>query len=875
MTHYRLEPGTSGVRPRPKAQERAWLELVSEPSGRLYSIPAEGAADSSGQGREIGHAGEALLVLGLQGGSHDAYVRVRQAFEVLPQCLLSASCGSSRQRPAEVLSDQRLRADYDAGLRAAGEEGEKIPHTAQSRDDMNKMNRCRAACAELAPPNVDPRNRLSCASLSDAVPRELGIDIAETEDGTVVGMMDLPESAWAAALETHVAQVLECCRKHLQRSREMPNLHGNAAKESAAVPAEGPAVRGLYQTKRGTWEVSLSIRRVQCAIFNVRDIERAHDWHVALASDLEFRPLLAKHGNADSQKVELRRKAGSWPPHSATAAFFASIFDSQVDEKTTSAPSEREAFREALEEAYDADPELRLVLQFRVSIREAGWSHDIAREIRDAKTYEKKQKDLEKAKQAAMLQEVLVALEQLRREEAARQRKPVPLALPAPEEPLRVLPAPGATEEAAEPEDSLRAPPGSLQTQLPESQAEEVDGCVVPMKGFAKFCRAMSLSKPQREQLRKRVQNDMEVQNAIREAIVRHSGSLRGAPALKDKPANVPAAASRIEGGCSALVAYAQPSRGPPARKKGLLELLLEKHEAAFYPGLLTICELVRVTTTSRRAYSASAGATKRQLANFRLADFGRTTARSKRGRVLPGGEHRELRMLQECFRTRRFALQIQHLDLSTLEMSSISKQDFQYMLGCLPNLVSVIFPSRGWAGTLQLRTFVNIAKSLKVSIGALKGDLMILRGAAQRSTDEARPTPLAITAGETATPPSRKRPRVEVAGAPTPRPRRSTRREAQTDSDALGFRAALEDVRQSSERRILPGTVPATAHSAPANGQTFAPLPESHRSPDLQPAVQALRSGGLRRRKEITENQRDSRDRHAGSHSFWWPERR
>ena len=31
---------------------RAWLELVSEPSGRLYSIPAEGAADSSGQGPE-------------------------------------------------------------------------------------------------------------------------------------------------------------------------------------------------------------------------------------------------------------------------------------------------------------------------------------------------------------------------------------------------------------------------------------------------------------------------------------------------------------------------------------------------------------------------------------------------------------------------------------------------------------------------------------------------------------------------------------------------------------------------------------------------------------------------------------------------------
>lgn len=756
-----------------------------------------------------------------KGGSHDAYVRVRQAFE--------------------VLSDQRLRADYDAGLRAAGEEdAERLAPSWTSTTASATGSECRSS---------EP-----LVLMGDTPWREAA--------RTVVGMMDLPESAWAAALETHVAQVLECCRKLLHRSRETPNLHGNAAKESATVPAEGPAVRGLYRTKQGTWEVSLSIRRVQCAIFNVRDIEKAHDWHVAL--------------------VELRRK---------------------VDEKTSSAPSEREAFREALDETYDADPELRLVLQFRVSIREAkkvlngpfthrletalhlrnrlqqllemrGSSHDIGKEIRDAKTYEKKQKGLEKARQAAMLQEVLVVLEQLRREEAARQWQPVPLALPAlpAPEPLE-LPAPAATQEA-EPEDSVDAvrATGSLGSQIPESQAEaaEVDGCVVPMKGFAKFCRAMSLSKPQREQLRKRVQNDTEVQNAIREAIVRHSGRLRGAPALQDKPATVPATVSRIEGGCSALVAYAQPSRGPPARKKGLLELLLEKHEGAFYPGLLTICELVRVTTTSRRAYGASAGATKRQLANFRLADFGRTTARSKRGRVLPGGEHRELRMLQECLRTRRFALQIQHLDLSTLEMSSISKQDFQYMLGCLPNLVSVIFPSRGWAGTLQLRTFVNIAKSLKVSIGALKGDLMILRGAAQRSTDEARPTPLAITAGE-ATPPSRKRPRVEVAGAPPPRPRRSTRREAQADSDALGFRAAVEDVRRSSEARILP----ATSYSAPVNGQTLAPRPETHRSPDLQPAVQALRSGGLRRRKEITENQRDSRDRHAGSHSFWWPERR
>ena len=59
----------------------------------------------------------------------------------------------------------------------------------------------------------------------------------------------------------------------------------------------------------------------------------------------------------------------------------------------------------------------------------------------------------------------------------------------------------------------------------------------------------------------------------------------------------------------------------------------------------------------------------------------------------------------------------------------------------------------------------INTARVFQVSIGALKGDLMILRGAAQRplcclcfdafpenydrSTDEARPTPLAITAGD------------------------------------------------------------------------------------------------------------------------------
>ncbi|CAE7385762.1 DNAJ1 [Symbiodinium necroappetens] len=794
-----------------------------------------------------------------KGGSHDAYVRVRQAFE--------------------VLSDQRLRADYDAGLRAAGEEdAERLAPSWTSTTASATGSECRSS---------EP-----LVLMGDTPWREAA--------RTVVGMMDLPESAWAATLESWNVAGSSCTDRGRRRTftatlpKSLPQcllkvlLFEASTGPSKACPSDESNVQfSMYATlKKRTIGTSPS----PATYDEFRQVPASGDSHL---------------------KVELRRKAGLV----AAAAFLPSLPllpVLQVDEKTSSAPSEREAFRvtwlpdpdelfqvvpwnsgEALDETYDADPELRLVLQFRVSIREAkkvlngpfthrletalhlrnrlqqllemrGSSHDIGKEIRDAKTYEKKQKGLEKARQAAMLQEVLVVLEQLRREEG---NKPVPLALPAlpAPEPLE-LPAPAATQAAeltaqqgkeAEPEDSVDAvrATGSLGSQIPESQAEaaEVDGCVADclLGERVSFLAALvTVSK---------------VQNAIREAHDPRAQERHCSERRADRDVTwmlgLKEAANLLERQLPGINMSLCPRDG---------QCRLEKHEGAFYPGLLTICELVRVTTTSRRAYGASAGATKRQLANFRLADFGRTTARSKRGRVLPGGEHRELRMLQECLRTRRFALQIQHLDLSTLEMSSISKQDFQYMLGCLPNLVSVIFPSRGWAGTLQLRTFVNIAKSLKVSIGALKGDLMILRGAAQRSTDEARPTPLAITAGE-ATPPSRKRPRVEVAGAPPPRPRRSTRREAQADSDALGFRAAVEDVRRSSEARILP----ATSYSAPVNGQTLAPRPETHRSPDLQPAVQALRSGGLRRRKEITENQRDSRDRHAGSHSFWWPERR
>jgi len=757
-----------------------------------------------------------------KGGSHDAYIRVRQAFE--------------------VLSDQSLRSEYDEELRASGTQDGARNHAEP------------ATGSKSSAPSGQPLVLMGNTPWQEAA-------------RTIVGMLDLPESAWAAALEPHVAEVLECCRRQLQRSRETPNLRGQAAKESAACAADGPSVRGLYQTKRGSWEVSLSVRKVQCAIFNVHDIERAHDWHIAL--------------------VELRRK---------------------VDEAVRSGSSDREAFREALDEAYEADPELRLVLSFRVSIREAkkvingpfthrletalqlrnrvqqlrdmrGSSQDIDKEIRDAKTYEKKQRDLQKARQAAMHQEVSAALEHLHREEAARQRRATvaPLPLPAPEDPAPAEePVPAPKTAPAAPEESQAAASRENQEETsPDPPAHgKVEGYVVPIKGFAKFCRGMSLSKPQREELLKRVQDDVEVQTAIREAIARHCGNLRGsAKALKDKAPSVPSvtASKTLQGNSTALV-LAGSSGGTAhaaVRKKGLLEVLLEKYEGVFSPGLLTICELMRITTTCRRAYSASARATKRQFSNFRLADFGRNSAKSKRGRALPGGELRELRMLQECLRTRRFALQIQHLDISTLEMASITKQEFRYMLGCLPNLVSVVFPSRGWAGTLQLRTFVNIAKFLKVSIGACKSaDAdVILRGAAQRSEAPA------LTAGGCM--PSRKRPlHPEVpplAAIPvaTAKQQKVRLRLEGTVSQPLAQPLALP---APEDRR--PGPV-ATKYTPPVVGQPSGSQPAPPvvpETPELEPAIQTLREGLLRRRRD-NEDTQDSRDTRAGRHSFWWPQ--
>ncbi|CAJ1328415.1 unnamed protein product [Effrenium voratum] len=619
-----------------------------------------------------------------KGGSHDAYIKVRQAFE--------------------VLSDPRQRAEYDAELRSTGEP-DGVGASGARRPDSGRPQRAET----LALTGDTPWQQAA---------------------RTIVSMLNLSETLWASALESHTAEVLDCCRRQLQRCRESPNLRGQAAKESEERSSEGPAIRGLYQTKRGTWEVSLSIQRVQCAIFNVADIARAHDWHIAL--------------------VELRQK---------------------VAEKIQSGEGDREAFRDAVQEAYEADPELRLVLSFRVAIREpirgtglaakkvisgpftlrlesalqlrnrvqqlrhmGGSPQEIDKEIRDAKTYEKKQRDLHKARQAAMLQEVSSALDQIRREEMRRKQVPPPLALPAPP-PAPEVEGPQAPQAPAA---ERKAPPA------PQEEPETRGDYSVPMKGFAKFCRGMSLSKPQREELLKRVQDDTEVQNAIREAIARHCGNLRGsrqkmlapAPSQRGGTLALPAPKKAREEKHRRLrlgvESYALVPAAPPGghvRRKSLLEILLEKHEA-FHPGLLTICELIRVTSCSRRTYAASSGATKRQFSNFRLADFGRNSARSKRGRALPCGE---LRMLQECLRTRRFAIHVRHLDLSTLEMAPISKEEFQYMLGCLPNLASIVLPSRGWAGTLQLRTFVNIAKALKVSIGASAHADIILRGAGSR----------------------------------------------------------------------------------------------------------------------------------------------
>mmetsp|Transcript_86687 Transcript_86687/g.153406 ORF Transcript_86687/g.153406 Transcript_86687/m.153406 type:complete len:856 (+) Transcript_86687:72-2639(+) len=810
-----------------------------------------------------------------KGGSHDAYIKVREAFE--------------------VLSDPQQRADYDSSLRSSS-----------ASDGLMSSARAPATTASGSGTGKASNSSGPLALMADTPRREAA--------RIVVSMLDLPETSWSSLIEENGMEVLEKCSLLLRRTRESPNVRGKAANESAdAASARGPPIRGLYETKPGRWDVSLSIRRVQFAVFNVVDLDKAHDFQIAL--------------------VELRRR---------------------VEEKIQAGGTERNAFREAVDEAYESDPELRLVLSFRVNIREAkkaingpfthrletalqlrnrvqqlrdmqAGSQDVDREIRDAKAYEKKQRDLQKARQAAMLQEVVSRLDSLRREAKLKQKQQqLVLALPAPPEPA----APASQEPATPPSQPVE----------PEAEAPKADAWSVPLKGFDKFCRAMSFTKQQKLQLHRKILDDQAVQTAISDAIARHCGSLRGSStaSIQDAPKSELASSTAsnskrrrtLQGGeaSSLALVVADPretgksssssswasglvdrvqrrlrlSGQPAARRKWLLELLLEKHEGVYHPGLLTMCELLRVAMASQRTWLASATATKRQFSNFRLADMGLVTAKSKRGRALPGGQ---LRMLKECLRTRRFAMHVQHLDISTLDMAPISKEEFQYMLGCLPNLVSIVLPSKGWAGNLQLKNFVSIAKSLKVSIGAAADADIILRNVTG-SAKSARPAASQSTALVATTPPAttasgdskfmlhlrsgRKRTRPGRDESAEPEAKSPSKREtarAQADSEALGFRACAAEVRQvltqprqPAQRYSAPvlgggGQAGATA-SAPPMLIPETPEPESF----VVPAIQALRTG-LKRRPGAGEAGGGqarfqpsqpvvSRERH----SFWWP---
>lgn len=704
-----------------------------------------------------------------KGGSHDEYIRVREAFE--------------------VLSDAQSRTDYDIALSNSGaQDGQasSIPSGGPTggKRDLGGSEKSVSA---------------SSATASNA-PLMLAGDTPWQEAARMlVNMIDLPETSWAFEVERHSRMVLEEACKQLHKSREAPNVRGKAAKESDDNSGTRVSIRGLYESKKGHWEVSLSIRRVQCAVFNIKDIGKAHDWHVAL--------------------VDLRRT---------------------VEGKVKDGMSERAAFRETVDEAYEAEPELRLVLSFRVNIRESqkvingpfthrletalqlrnrvqqlrdmhAGSQDVDREIRDAKLYEKKQRDLQKARQVAMLHEIRTALDQIQRQVAANSKKTRPvLALPTPEPSGASLPAP------EEPQATVPEPPSQEPTQDASApsdaskQQSQTDPCSVPLKGFTKFCRSMGFSKQQREQLLLQIQQDHAVQNAISEAISRHAVNIHSAKkcladavrkptATKRAPAAITAEAHNATADASLALVPIEPVKkadpsctltgivqrrlrirnesGQPcdARRNWLLEVLLEKHEAVHHPGMLSLCDFLRVAMVSQRVWRASAGAMKCKFSNFRLADFGLVTNRSKRGRALPGGQ---LRMLRECLRTRRFAVHVRHLDISTLEMAPISKEEFQYMLGCLPNLSSITLPSKGWAGNLQLKNFVNIAKSLKVGIGASAEADVILRNV----TGGSRPLSLA--------PQTNPQPSAAVQQPKDPRfmlQLRSTRKRPRSDKETAG----------------------------------------------------------------------------------------
>eukprot|EP00930_Biecheleria_cincta_P016644 TRINITY_DN13453_c0_g1_i1.p1 TRINITY_DN13453_c0_g1~~TRINITY_DN13453_c0_g1_i1.p1 ORF type:complete len:909 (-),score=146.82 TRINITY_DN13453_c0_g1_i1:309-3035(-) len=719
-----------------------------------------------------------------KGGSHNEYLSVREAFE--------------------VLSDPRLRAEYDQAIQSSSaRDGEPsgIPSAGPTSGNHDVGG--------------SEKGFSTCSATASKAPLMLAGDTPWQEAARMlVNMMDLPETSWVSEVERHSQEVLERACEQLHKSREAPNVRGKAAKEADEHTGTRISIRGLYETKKGHWEVCLSIRKVQCAIFNVKDIGKAHDWHVAL--------------------VELRRT---------------------VEGKVQDGMSERAAFREAVDEVYEAEPELRLVLSFRVNIRESqkvingpfthrletalqlrnrvqqlrdmhAGSQDVDREIRDAKLYEKKQRDLQKARQVAMLHEIRTVLDQIQRQLAAKLKKSQPvLALPPPE------PSGASLRALEQPQATVPDPPTQEATQDASTPCDEgdqqcqTDPCSVPLKGFAKFCRSMGFSKQQRDQLLSQVQQDHAVQNAISEAIARHAVNIRSTKkcladavrkptTTKRSPAAITAEAHTGTTDSSLALVPVEPARKADpsctltgivqrrlriltetgqacdARRKWLLELLLEKHEAVYHPGLLSLCDFLRVAMVSQRVWKASAGATKCKFSNFRLADFGLVTSRSKRGRALPGGQ---LRMLRECLRTRRFAVHVRHLDISTLEMAPISKEEFQYMLGCLPNLSSITLPSKGWAGNLQLKNFVNIAKSLKVGIGASSEADVILRNV----TGGSRPLPLA--------PQTNPRPTAAVQQPQDPRfmlQLRSARKRCRSDKEPIGRAKNLGQSLSDAEMR-------------------------------------------------------------------------
>lgn len=159
-------------------------------------------------------------------------------------------------------------------------------------------------------------------------------------------------------------------------------------------------------------------------------------------------------------------------------------------------------------------------------------------------------------------------------------------------------------------------------------------------------------------------------------------------------------------------------------------------------------------------------------------------------------------------------------------------------MLGCLPNLASITLPSKGWAGNLQLKNFVNIAKSFKVGIGASAEADVILRNVTGGSRPPclAPPTHPQTSAATQAAQDARnmlhlrstkKRPRSEnpTAGrAEELGQRLNDAKIRAADSEALGFLACTEDLRQK------------VGNGANGSQQSMAMPPPSSKRPRSEP---------------------------------------